>query len=202
MKGPHRVAIYARVSTAEQNVGLQLDELRQAVSQRGWRLHGEYVDKGISGAETQREALGRLLADAQAGLFQGVVVWKLDRLGRSLQHLLSVLDDLAGWGVDFTSLRDSGMDTTTPSGRLMLQLLGAFAEFERALIQERVIAGVRRAQANGIHCGRPKVEIDLRPAVAMLEKGHGLGVTAKAMGVARSTLRRRLMEAGGWSLKA
>jgi len=119
-------------------------------------------------------------------------------LGRSLQHLLSILDDLSGWGVDFTSLRDAGMDTTTPSGRLMLQLLGAFAEFERALIQEGVIAGVRRAQANGIHCGRPKVEIDLRPAVAMLEKGHGLGVTAKAMGVARSTLRRRLLEAWGF----
>jgi hypothetical protein len=129
--------------------------------------------------------------------FKGVV-WKLDRLGRSLQHLLSILDDLSGWGVDFTSLRDAGMDTTTPSGRLMLQLLGAFAEFERALIQEGVIAGVRRAQANGIHCGRPKVEIDLRPAVAMLEKGHGLGVTAKAMGVARSTLRRRLLEAWGF----
>jgi DNA invertase Pin-like site-specific DNA recombinase len=134
-------------------------------------------------------------------LFEAVLVWKLDRLGRSLPHLLSVLDSLAGWGFDFTSLRDAGMDTTTPTGRLMLQLLGAFAEFERALIQERVIAGVRRAQANGKHCGRPKVEMDLRPAKAMLEKGHSLGVTAKAMGVARSTLRRRLVEAGEWGAR-
>ena len=138
-----RVALYARVSTLHgQDVGLQLDELRQVAGQRGWDLVEEYVDEGVSGAKASRPGLDRLLADAQRGRFDVVLVWKLDRLGRSLQHLLGVLDDLAGWGVGFASVRDAGIDTTTPAGRLMLQILGAFAEFEREMIRERVVAGV------------------------------------------------------------
>ena len=117
----------------------------------------------------------------------------------STSHLLHVLDLLKGWGVGFTSARDPGIDTTTPQGRLLLHLLASFAEFERELARERIIAGVRRAQAKGTHCGRPKVEFDLRPALAMLKEGHGLTTTAKALGVVRSTLRRRLMEAGEWT---
>jgi DNA invertase Pin-like site-specific DNA recombinase len=119
----------------------------------------------------------------------------LDRLGRSLQHLLKLLDELTSFGVGFTSLRDPGIDTTTASGRLLLQLLGAFAEFERNLIRERVVAGVRRAQANGVHCGRPKVELDLRPARALLNEGRAVREVASILGVSRSTLRRRLEEA-------
>jgi len=194
-----RVALYARVSTLHgQDVGLQLDELRQVAEQRGWDLVEEYVDEGVSGAKASRPGLDRLLADAQRGRFDVVLVWKLDRLGRSLQHLLGVLDDLAGWGVGFASVRDAGIDTTTPAGRLMLQILGAFAEFEREMVRERVIAGVRRAQSAGKHCGRPRVEFDLRPAIAMLDQGHGLKTTSKALGVSRATLRRRLAEAGEW----
>lgn len=90
------------------------------------------------------------------------------------------------------------MDTTTPSGRFTLQILGAVAELERSLIRERVVAGVRRAQAAGKHCGRPKRDLDLRPALAMLGQGHGLKTTAKALGVSRATLRRRLTESGAW----
>ena len=138
------------------------------------------------------------LRDSAAGKIDVVAVWRLDRFGRSLSHLLTTLDTLAAQGVGFVSLRDPGIDTTTPTGRLLLQLLGAFAEFERALIRERVIAGVRRAQAAGKHCGRPLVELDLRPALAMLDRGHGLKTTAKALGVSRTTLRRRLTEAGEW----
>ena len=194
-----RAALYARVSTLNgQDVGLQLDELRQVAGQRGWVLVEEYVDEGVSGAKASRPGLDRLLADAQRGRFDVVLVWKLDRLGRSLQHLLGVLDDLAGWGVGFASVRDAGIDTTTPAGRLMLQILGAFAEFEREMVRERVIAGVRRAQSAGKHCGRPRVEFDLRPAIAMLDQGHGLKTTSKALGVSRATLRRRLAEAGEW----
>lgn len=139
-----------------------------------------------------------MLADAQAGKVDVVAVWKLDRLGRSLQHVLGVLDDLGGWGVEFVSLRDAGLDSTTPAGRLFTAIIAAFASFERDLIRERVVAGVRRAQASGKHCGRPKVELDLRPALAMLDQGHGLKTTAKAIGVSRATLRRRLEEAGEW----
>jgi len=193
-----RAALYARVSTDEQSPELQVAELRRLAEQRGWRVVGEYVDHGVSGAKESRPALDRLLADAQAGELDLVAVWKLDRLGRSLQHLLRTLDSLTGWGVQFVSARDSGIDTTSPSGRLMLHMLAAFAEFERGLLRERVLAGVRRAQAAGKHCGRKKVEIDLRPAVAMLDKGHGIKTTARSLGVSVSTLRRRLREAGEW----
>jgi DNA invertase Pin-like site-specific DNA recombinase len=196
-----RVALYARVSTVNhgQDSGLQLEELRQVAAQRGWIVAKEYVDNGVSGSKTSRPALDQMLADAQAGRFDVLVVWKLDRLARSLQHLLGLLDQLAGWGVGFASLRDAGIDTTTPTGRLLLQLLGAFAEFERALIQERVVAGVRRAKAAGKHCGRPrKVTADkaLVAARSLLDQGWGWRAVAEATGIQKDTLRRRLDEAG------
>ena len=193
-----RAALYARVSTDEQSPDLQVEELRRLAEQRGWRVVDEYVDRGVSGVKESRPALDALLADAQAGKLDLVAVWKLDRLGRSLQHLLRTLDSLTGWGVQFVSARDSGIDTTSPSGRLMLHMLAAFAQFERDLLRERVIAGVRRAQAQGKHCGRKPVKIDLRPAVAMLDRGHGIKTTARSLGVSVSTLRRRLREAGEW----
>jgi len=190
-----RAALYARVSTIGrgQDVELQLAELRQAARQRGWGFI-EYVDDGISGCVESRPALDRLKADAQSGKLDVVIVWKLDRLGRSLRHLLQTLDELTHLGVEFVSLRDAGIDTTSPTGRLMLQLLGAFAEFERALIQERVQAGVQRALESGTHCGRPRVELDLRAAHALLEQGHSQREVADMLGLPRSTLRRRLRE--------
>ena len=127
-----------------------------------------------------------------------VAVWKLDRLGRSLANLLSTLDELGHHGVGFVSLRDAGIDTTSPAGRLLLQLMGAFAEFERGLIRERVKAGVDRARAKGVKFGRSKVEVDLRPALLMLDGGLGLKATASALRVSTTTLRRRLEEAGAW----
>lgn len=194
-----RVALYARVSTSNhgQDVGLQLDELRQVAQQRGWAAF-EFVDDGVSGAQESRPALDRMMADARAGTLDLVVVWKLDRLGRSLGHLIQLLDELQHIGVGFISLRDSGIDTTSATGRLMLHILGAFASYERELIRERVVAGVRRAQASGTHCGRPVVDIDLRPAVSMLDAGYGLKAISKSIGVSRATLRRRLEDAGKW----
>jgi len=126
-----------------------------------------------------------------------VVVQRFDRMGRSVAHLLSVLDELRALGVAFVSLNES-VDTSTPVGRMVFTLIGAVAEFEREIIRERVCAGVRRAQAEGKHCGRPRVAFDLRPATAMLDQGHGLKATATAMGVSPRTLRRRLREAGRW----
>jgi DNA invertase Pin-like site-specific DNA recombinase len=174
---PPRVALYARVSTAGkgQNTEVQLVELRQVAQLRGWQVVDEYVDEGESGTKDSRPALDRMVTDAQAGKLDLVAVWKLDRLGRSLAHLLRLLDQLQSWGVGFVSLRDAGIDTTTAAGRLMLQLVGAFAEFERELIRERVIAGVRRAQAQGKHCGRPKVDLEIRPAVAWASAGRPCG---------------------------
>jgi len=199
MSRPLRAALYARVSTTGhgQDVGLQLDELRQVAAQRGWKAVA-YVDEGVSGAKDSRPALDRMLVDAREGRLDVVAIWKLDRLARSVRNLLELVDSLNAWGVGLVSLRDAHIDTTTPSGRFTLQILAAVAELERELVRERVIAGVRRAQAAGKHCGRPKVELDLRPALAMLGQGHGLKTTAKALGVSRATLRRRLVEAGEW----
>lgn len=195
-----RAALYARVSTTNhgQDVGLQLEELRQVAVQRGWTVT-EYVDAGVSGTKTTRPALDRMLADAQAGKVDVVAVWKLDRLGRSLQHVLTILDQLNAHGVGFVSLRDAGLDSTTPAGRLFTAMIAAFAAFERDLIQERVVAGVRRAQAAGKHCGRPKkVTSDkaLLVARSLLDQGWGWRAIAEATGIQKDTLRRRMLEAG------
>ena len=200
MTKPLRAALYARVSTSNkgQDVGLQLDELRLVAAQRGWIVVDAYVDAGVSGTKDRRPELDRMVEDAKAGRFDLVAVFKLDRLARSLRHLLTLSEDLTSWGVGLVSLRDAGIDTTSASGRLLLQVLGAFSEFEAAIIRERVIAGVRRAQAQGKHCGRPKVDLEIRPAVAMLQQGRGLREVASIMGVSRTTLRRRLQEAGEW----
>lgn len=195
-----RVAVYARVSTSNhgQDVGLQLDELRQVAAQRGWQVVGEFVDDGVSGTATSRPALDQMLDAARRGKLDVIAVWKLDRLGRSLRHLLQVLDELQHLGVGFVSLRDAGLDSTSASGRLLIHLLGAFCEYERSLTRERVLAGVRRAQSKGTHCGRPEVEIDLRPAVSMLDAGYGLKAISASLNVSRATLRRRLEQAGKW----
>ena len=196
-----RVALYARVSTVNhgQDVGLQVEELRQAAAQRGWIIAGEYIDEGISGAKASRPAMDRLMVDAQAGKFDVVAVWKLDRLARSVIHLLSTTEALREWGVGLVSLRDAHIDTTTPSGRFVLQILGAVAELERGLIQERVVAGVRRAQAAGKHCGRPRKDTSdkaLVAAKALLDQGWGWRAVAEATGIQKDTLRRRLRDAG------
>ncbi len=198
--------IYARVSTSNhgQDVGLQLDELRQVAAQRGYVVT-EYVDQGVSGVKTSRPALDRMLADAQAGKLDVVLVWKLDRLGRSLQHVLTVLDALTGQGVGFVSLRDAGLDSTTPAGRLFTAMIAAFAAFERDIIQERVIAGVRRAQAAGKHCGRPRkatADKALVAAKGLLDQGWGWRAVSEATGIQKDTLRRRLHEAGMLAQKA
>ncbi len=194
-----RAAIYARVSTSGQgqDVGLQLDELRALAAQRGWTV-AEYIDDGVSGSTRERPGLNRLLKDARTGRVDLVAIWKLDRLACSVAHLLDLTDQFQSWGVGLVSARDAHIDTTTPAGRFTLQILGAVAELERGLIRERVQAGVDRARAAGTHCGRPRAELDLRPAVAMLDQGYGLKAASRALGVPMSTLRRRLTEAGAW----
>lgn len=133
-----RVALYARVSTCNgQSPEMRLAELREYASRRGWEIFGEYVDSGISGSKESRPELNRLMSDVHLRRFDLVLCWKVDRFGRSLKHLVNALADLDSYGVAFVSLRDN-LDLSTPSGRLMFQIIGAMAEFERSLIQERV----------------------------------------------------------------
>ena len=187
-----RVAIYARVSTLNgQNPEMQLAELREYAVRRGWQVTGEYVDEGISGAKESRPALNRLMADAQERRFDAVLVWKIDRFGRSLRHLVNALAELAAYGVAFVSLRDH-LDLSTPSGRLMFQIIGAMAEFERALIQERVRSGLRNARARGKRLGRPRVQVDSAQVAAMRAAGVSWQRIAEQLNVGVGTAHRAL----------
>jgi DNA invertase Pin-like site-specific DNA recombinase len=155
-----RVALYARVSTCNgQDPEMQLSELREYASRRGWTIAREYVDQGVSGSKESRPQLNQLMTDAHRRKFDAVLAWKIDRFGRSLKHLVNALADLCAYGVAFISFRDN-LDLSTPSGRLMFQIIGAMAEFERSLIQERVRAGLRNARAKGKKFGRPRAQVD------------------------------------------
>ena len=192
-----RAALYARVSTDEQDPELQVVDLRRLAEHRGWRVVGEYVDRGVSGSKASRPGLDQLMDAARRGRLDVVAVWRFDRFARSTAHLLQALSEFQARSINFVSVREA-IDTSTPMGRMVFTMVAAVAELEKELIRERVIAGIRRAQAQGKHCGRKPVEIDLRPAVAMLDRGHGIKTTARSLGVSVSTLRRRLREAGDW----
>jgi len=146
-------AIYVRVSTNEQETDMQEVELREYVEKRGWR-YVLYRDKGESGAKDSRPALNAMLNDLRRRKLDVVVVWKLDRLARSLKQLLTIGEECRSLGVDLVSLRQN-IDTTLPAGRLTFQILGAVAEFERELLRERVKAGMAQARRTGKHVGRP-----------------------------------------------
>jgi DNA invertase Pin-like site-specific DNA recombinase len=190
-----RAALYVRVSTTNgQDPTLQTRELREYCERRGWSITSEYADIGVSGAKEKRPELNKLITDEYRRRFDVVLVWKLDRFGRSLRHLVNSLAELESLGIDFVSLRDN-LDLTTPSGRLMFQITGAMAEFERALIQERVKAGMRNARAKGRRIGRPPqtpLSPELRENIADAY-AHGatsLRALAKQFGTSLATIQR------------
>jgi DNA invertase Pin-like site-specific DNA recombinase len=187
-----RAALYARVSTLNgQHPEMQLAELREYASRRGWKIMGEYVDEGVSGSKESRPELNRLMADAHSRKFDIVLVWKIDRFGRSLKHLVTALADLDAYGVTFASLRDN-LDLSTPTGRLMFQIIGAMAEFELSLCRERVRAGLQNARRNGKQLGRPPRVVDLDGIARMKADGHSLRNIADKLGVGYGTVRMRL----------
>tara|TARA_R110002072_G_scaffold166502_2_gene319746 strand:- start:1383 stop:2009 length:627 start_codon:yes stop_codon:yes gene_type:complete len=193
---PLKAALYARVSTNDQDAETQLRELRQYVERRGWSLVEEFVDHGVSGSKTSRPALNRLMKRAQRRDVDVIVVWALDRLGRSLSHLVALMDQLGALGVDLAVLTQP-IDTTTPTGKLTFQILGAVAEFERSMIRSRVRAGVAKARAQGKALGRPRADLDLDLARARLETGDSLRKVARVFGVHHSTLKRALARERG-----
>ena len=181
-----RCAIYARVSTSEQTCDNQLIELRRYVEARGW-TGTEFVDSGVSGTKDRRPALDALMKDAKRRRFDVLVVWRLDRLGRNLKHLVTLLEDIQAIGILFVSLGE-GIDCTTAAGRLQLHVLAALAEFERARIAERVRAGLARVRASGKRLGRPAIDV----ATTDLQQTAHLSVrdAAGALGVSRSVVHR------------
>ena len=192
-----RVAIYTRVSTDGQTVDNQLMELQVVAERHGWDVVEVYSDNGVSGSNgrEKRPAFDALCKGVIRREFDVIMAWSVDRLGRSLQHLLSFLGEIHSKDVDLY-LHQQGIDTTTPAGKAMFQMCGVFAEFERAMIQERVKAGLVRAKAQGKTLGRPKVNGGVKKAVlAAWAKGTGKRKISKQLGIGVSTVKRILAEA-------
>jgi DNA invertase Pin-like site-specific DNA recombinase len=190
------VALYLRVSTGEQTVENQRRELLAAAERRGWRVVAEFSDEGMSGANgrDKRPGFDRLHRAIIRHQFDVVAAWSVDRLGRSLQDLVGFLGELHGAGVDLY-LDRQGVDTSTPAGKALFQMLGVFAEFERSMIQERIAAGIARARQKGTRSGRafgrPKLSAEREAAVrASLAAGTGIRKTARLAGTGNATVAR------------
>jgi DNA invertase Pin-like site-specific DNA recombinase len=194
-----RAAIYVRVSTDKQTVENQVRELHRIAERRGWQIVEEYHDAGISGAKgrDQRPGLDRMLKDASKRRFDVVMAWAIDRLGRSLIDLLGTIQHLEACGVD-VYLDQQSIDTTTPAGKLMFQMTGAFAEFERSMIRQRVKAGLKRAVEQGTKLGRPRVSPSIEKRIQThLRQGKGILKVATELGVGTSTVQRIKEEMSG-----
>lgn len=188
-----RVALYLRVSTVDQHPENQQMELRALAEQRGLEIVHEYVDHGVSGARTRRPALDQLLADARRRRFDMVMVWACDRLARSTKHFLEVLDEFHHLGIEFVSLREN-IATDGPLGRAVITIIGAIAELERSLINERVRVGMRRAKLEGRHIGRRPLDLDHAAIVQDRQRGLSLGQLADLHRISRTTVMRVLRQ--------
>ena len=190
-----RVALYLRVSTTGHNTTNQRRELEAVADRHGWKVVDVFSDNGVSGAKGRKDrpGLDALLKGVARRDFDMVAAWSVDRLGRSLQDLVEVLSDLHAKGVDLY-LHQQGLDTSTPSGRALYQMMGVFAEFERAIIRERVMSGLARAKAEGITLGRPALEdADVAKVTAIkaeLAAGKGIRRIARELEAGVGTVMR------------
>ncbi len=186
------LAIYARCSTVDkgQDVETQLLPMRTYAESKGL-AYEIYTDVGVSGSKDRRPQLDRLMADARRGRFDTVLVWKFDRFARSLKHLVTALDEFKGLGIRFISLTEA-VDTETSIGRVLFSIIGAMAQFERDLIQERVLAGLDRARKQGKTLGPPRKIFDHERARQMKAEGKSLRVIAAEIGIGKDSIRKAL----------
>jgi DNA invertase Pin-like site-specific DNA recombinase len=194
-----RAAIYVRVSTDKQTIENQVATLRQTAERRGWQVVEQYSDAGISGSKGRdgRPGLDQMLKDASRRKFDVIMAWAIDRLGRSLIDLLATIQTLEASGVDLY-LDQQSIDTTTPAGKLMFQVCGAFAEFERSMIRQRVHAGLKRALAQGKQLGRPRIDLAVEKRIqTQLRAGKGILRVARECGVGSGTVQRVKQEMKG-----
>src|SRR5947199_2013522 len=195
VKAMRRAVIYLRVSTIDQTTANQERELREIAARMGCEVVKVYKDHGISGTRgrDKRPAFDALCRDAAKRQFDMVMAWSVDRLGRSLQDLVGFLSELHALRIDLF-LHQQGLDTTTPAGKAMFQMLGVFAEFERSIIQERVRAGLRRARSEGKRLGRPPIAPELekriREALRVPGRTEGVRKIAARFGVSADTVQR------------
>jgi DNA invertase Pin-like site-specific DNA recombinase len=192
-----RVGIYARVSTTDQDCSQQLRDLREYATARNWTVEGEYIDHGVSGTKASRPAMDRLMNAARRRAVDAIVVVKLDRWARSMPHFVSSVQELSSLGVRFIAITQ-GIDTDegNPTARLMLNLLAAFAEFERSLICERTRSGLAKARREGRIGGRPRVVCDRVKIAELRARGLSLGAIATEMHVSKSVIARLVKENG------
>jgi DNA invertase Pin-like site-specific DNA recombinase len=190
---PKQVAIYTRVSTDHQTTKNQERELRAIADHMGWTVVNVYRDQGVSGAKSRKDrpAFDALWEDAARRRFDLIMAWSVDRLGRSLQDLVAFLADVHGYSVDLF-LHQQGVDTTTPGGKALFQMMGVFAEFERAIIRERVKSGLERAKVQGKRLGRRPIDANREAAIRadLLAAKAGIMKLAAAHGVGVGTVQR------------
>ena len=187
-----RVAIYVRVSTKKQTVESQMSDLLAVAQKAGWDMSAVFKDEGFSGAKSQHErpALKAAMQAATRREFDLLAIWSIDRLARSTADLVNVMMDLQANNVDLYA-HQQAIDTSTPSGRMMWQLLGVFAEFERAMIRERVIAGLENAKARGVRLGRPPLAPEVeRKVLSLRVGGMGLVKIGRTLGIGTSQVQR------------
>jgi len=197
---PKRIALYARVSTDKQSTLNQLLELRQVAERMGWVVVDEFVDNGVSGAKGRKDRpqLDALFKAVVRREFDVVAAWSVDRLGRSLVDLIALLQELHSVGVDLY-LHQQGINTATPAGKALFQMMGVFAEFEREMIRERVAAGLARAKVNGTktgnRIGRPSVSGDVERHIRELRaQGMGILKIARQAGCGVSVVQRVIQQ--------
>ncbi len=188
--GNKRAVLYARVSTTHQNPELQEREIKAFIEAKGYQLITEYCDLGYSGSKTSRPELNKLMDHARNKEFDILIVWKLDRLARSLSHLISLITELKHLNIELISLRDN-IDFTTPQGRLMFNIFGSLAEFERELIRERVIAGLANAKAKGIKLGRKRDRND-EAIISLRRQNFTIRSIAEKLGISTGKVQRAL----------
>jgi DNA invertase Pin-like site-specific DNA recombinase len=196
-----RAVQYVRVSRSDQKPGMQADETAEMIRRRGWKLSDTYTDHGISGARDRRPELDRLLDDARHGRFDVLVVYKADRLFRSLRHMVNTLDELAALNVSFVSCTEP-FDTATPSGRLLLNVISAMGSFERDLLIERTKSGIAAARRRGAKVGRPRAHVDVDLALELRAAGKSIREIGVALGVGAATVSRALAASKSESVAA
>jgi DNA invertase Pin-like site-specific DNA recombinase len=184
-----RVALYGRVSTAEQSAAMQIEELRAYCQRRQWEIVEEFIDSGVSGSKESRPALNRLLADAKRRRFDTVLVYRYDRFARSLRQLVNALAEFDALGIHFVSLHE-GVDTSTPNGRLVFGIFASIAEFERELIRGRVRSGLAAARTRGQQLGRPRVAVDAARIACLRASGASWQMITAQLGISAGTAKR------------
>ncbi len=186
-----KVAIYARVSTKDQSVDMQLNDLERYSKERGLKVFRVYQDNGVSGTKETRPALGELMNDAKKRRFDIVLVWRFDRFARSTKHLVNALYEFRNLGIDFISYQEN-IDTSSPLGEAIFTIISAMSKLERDIIAERVKGGLRKAKANGKKLGRPKNEVDTDKVIEYRKQNKSIRQIANELNLSKGVVQRTL----------